>query len=56
MCLERECLILMMYMGAGLGSNRGVVVGESVRVCGCVFVFLFVGLYWCGHFFGYRCC
>ena len=31
--------------------NKGVVMGESVGVCGCIFVFKFVGLYWCVHFF-----
>ena len=40
----------------GLNRNTAVVEGESVGACGCVFVFLVVGLYWCGYWFSYGGC
>ena len=43
MDLDRECLVMIMYVGVGLvvrlNNNKGVIMGESVGVCGCIFVF-----------------
>ena len=41
--LDKKCLVMIMYVGVGLvvrlSNNKGVVMGESVGVCGCIFVF-----------------
>ena len=43
MDLDRECLVMIMYVGVGLvvrlNNNKGVIMGESVGVCGVIFVF-----------------
>ena len=43
MGLDRECLVMIMYVGVGLlvclSIDKGVVMGESVGVSGCIFVF-----------------
>ena len=43
MDLDRECLVMIMYVGVGLvvrlNSNKLDFMGESVGVCGCIFVF-----------------
>ena len=53
--LDKECLVVVIYVGKGQVVGVRKSIGVVVGVCGCVFVFLGVCLYWCEHLFRYVC-